>query len=332
MQVCNGEVGKIYLCTTMGATPALLRLPRELRDEIYYCLLDHRDEAPFSPIEAGPRISQGTLQLQPAHDSVAWRTRSLTSTNRQLREEIRELISTTWASEHKPFAELDVMFEHHYERHGLKWQLSTRTSPTWIQFPAAIRPDVPFDLRLHMRVFFASDQDNRAASRKFQGLQIRNSCLEMVLLLKRLVRFGPGFQPRHAEAESDGVNIYAVTQHRPCFKIGTLSVDLTNVSTYNQGLTGTNSYLLRTFTSLARSGLARSAIENIDVRWRHHPWDGSPYDANENLVVRQDIDEEHMRFCVEWGFCQSMSDSLETGTLDAGPNRESGHSLLQGSR
>lgn len=115
----------------------LLKLPRELRDEVLKYLLEARKEPPPYPPTTGRR-----QKLHDTHDALfaPFRYPPWVWVCRQLRSECFELIAGRVAGA-PLMAELDIMFKGY-----LSW-------PTWTYLPPKLPRETPFDLEVTMRIF-----------------------------------------------------------------------------------------------------------------------------------------------------------------------------------
>jgi hypothetical protein len=173
----------------MSSLTGLLRLPRELRDEIYVYVFDDREVPPDNPSASGYPISEGTLRFQDSVSQRQLKKLSLAMTNRQLREEVIDYLSPLRKSKGERAAELDIMFEDY-----VSW-------PTWIYFPPEATREAPFDLSVRVRVFSVYTFTRYDSVANHDGWNLGDMSapfLDLLLILKRLVRYGPSFrQPSH---------------------------------------------------------------------------------------------------------------------------------------
>lgn len=288
--------------------PGLLRLPRELRDEIYAYIASENAVPPACPNNAGVRISDGTLRYQDPKDAIHSCYHALTKTNHQLRTEVRYYASTLRTSNCRHVAELDIMFGEDF-----------LSFPTWIYLPLCLAREEPFDLKVHFRIFSVYTFEEYNSVRNRDGWQIGTMSapfLDFLILLRRLVRYGPSFGPPSPPNSSSTSSLNGVPSTRSFFRLRNLSINVAyHNDTYNGG---NNSNFIKCVRTLAWTGLARGAIDQIKLHWRFHNYSGSPKENEKSYIVAQEWNEDNMARAVKRGFCHTTEDSLFNGPLDNG--------------
>lgn len=294
----------------MDLQPGLLRLPRELRDEVYYYIFSDRKAPPNGPNDVGSRVSEGTLRFEDEHNRCPWFSTSLSRTCRQLRCETRDYISRHRTLSTDLKAELDLMFNHF------------TSYPTWLYVPPDITREAPHDLKVNIRIFsvYTFERYDRIANSDGWNLgEMSAPFLDLLLLLKRFVRFGPFFnKPWHTHDSNtieDNIASNNVVTH--FYRIHTLSVNVTfHNNTSNKG---NASNILKCLRNLARCGLSRRFIHVIKVHISCTDYYERRIDLDRAFNVWHDVDEARVRSAIRRGFCHTASETLGDGPLE---NRE----------
>ena len=278
--------------------PGLLRLPRELRNEIYAYIATEHAKPPVSPSSAGRLISDldGTLRYQDPKDAVQSGYHALAKTNRQLRAEVQDYALTHRTSNRE--AELDVMFD------GLSY-------PTWIYLPLDVARDDPFDLKARFRIFSVYTFDEYQEISNSDGWQYGNmsaAFLDFLILLRRLVRYGPSFGLSLPSDVNKPNYSNGAVHNLGCFRLRSLSIDVTYHNDISNG--GNNSNIIKCFKNLAHTGLTRGAIDQIKIHWRFQDYFGSARENEKIFNVEQEWNEDKMVRAVKRGFFHTTNDSL----------------------
>ena len=288
----------------MSSLTGIIRLPRELRDEIYAYVFDDREVPPDNPSAAGYRISEGTLRFQDSLSQPQLKKLSLARTNRQLREEVIDYLSSLQKSRGERAAELDIIFEDY-----VSW-------PTWIYFPPEATREAPFDLSVRICVFSVYTFTRYDSVANHDGWNLGDMSapfLDLLLLLKRLVRYGPSFRRPSHLTDSDVSQTSGLTGNAGLFRMRTLSVSVTfDNGTSNRG---NASNIIKCLKRFARCGLARRIIDRLQLHMKFYSYDGEARELSFSWVVRQEADEEYMLSCVRRGFCHNTSETLASGPL-----------------
>ena len=147
----------------------LLRLPRELRDEIYTYLSRHEEPLP-DPSQHGGRIELGYVMYPGFYKS--WWYPSVIWVNRQLRREYMEMSSSLQFK-----SELDIVPE------GYLFY------PTWTHIDPSITSGIPSDLNVTLRVFSTVALESHDGWPPQHGTGFRS----LLRLLNEFACYGPSF-------------------------------------------------------------------------------------------------------------------------------------------
>lgn len=293
----------------MSYLPGLLRLPGELRDGIYDYLLHNHEDPPSCPENAGTRIPlQNTIRLKGVYACCPWWNSPLARTNHQLRAETLEHMSEFRSSAPPQTAELDMIFEHY-----VSW-------PTWKYFSPQITRGFSFDLNVYVRIFSTETFKDYDGVRNFDGWfrgHISAPFLDLVVLLKRLVRHGPSFQqePLSNNTTLDRQN---GSQLPMPFKVGRLWVGITYHNDAGRLRSNNSSFVKGLRHLLFRSGIARGLIETIEVDAENRQVLPEFRGRRPRYHVNPDVREGSMQRCIEFGLCRSVTDTLATAPLENG--------------
>lgn len=177
-------------------SPRILHLPREIRDEIYFYLLDEYVDPPRYPMLAGNRTFNNEGQhrdggarlnsIRYPGDAPPINYPNLLKTNRQIRSEVLDLINQRLGSESLT-AELDIMFKGYQS-----W-------PTWSRFPMFVRPSAlahssderqpSLNVTVSMRIFSTEGFKSNDGWPRQPGTNFR----DLLMLLRQFLQYGPSF-------------------------------------------------------------------------------------------------------------------------------------------
>ena len=271
------------------ASPALFRLPREIRDLIYSCLLDACRQAPPNPSYPGDRLKMKTagrsfrpksmvptnyLARAPQCDYMG-----LLRTNRLLRAEILELTGKRLTSG-RTTAKLDVMVKGYV------------AYPTWTYFPWFAHPgwkasipedsDVDADgscclnVDVSLRIFSTEGFRSNDGWPRQPGSTFR----DLFLLLQQFVEFGPDFGQTDNRSQTTSylslprrepewlTNSSSLeSKERQLFRINTLSIEIEFHDIYSRAThPETVHAIFKALKELAISGFFRHRIRSIRTR------------------------------------------------------------------
>lgn len=217
-----------------GSPSRLLRLPRELRDQILRYLLLERTQPPPNPSFPGSRIWRDDV-AHPAHYS-SWRYPSLVWVNQQLRNEYFDIVEE-YAQSNQNKAELDIMSK------GYVFY------PTWIFLPPDLPGEFPYDLTVHLRIFSTEAYRSNDGWPRQPGSGFR--CL--LRLLNQLVHHGPSFG-HHLELQR-GLWLFVINR---------LTVNISFHDDYTPDTWPETSHnIFRMLKALATDGLAKELVKTI---------------------------------------------------------------------
>lgn len=276
--------------------PPLLRLPRELRDEIYMYFLYTNTEPPPNPSYPGGRIITYAPQpgvRYPFAPLSYWRYPSLVWTNRQIRSEYLDLISKLLFAG-RARAELDIMFKGY-----LSW-------PTWTYLPTFLQRGWPFDLDVQLRIFSTEGFRSNDGWPRQPGTAFR----DLLSMLTRLLKSGPDFG-QNEKRQHDGDEANASS-----YRINKLSV---NVSFHDDYTPATHPETATTIVTmlreLAQAGVVSGVVSTIHVHcecvrkgkmdFLDHEW-----------AVAERVDLPRMKCWTEAGFLREGQRHLCVRSID----------------
>ncbi len=307
--------------------PGILRLPRELRDEIYVYLIHARTEAPLYPSLPGKRLADDRISYEfSVPQCQHWRYSPLVWTNRQLRNEYFALISSLLASGHLLRAEVDIMVKGY-----LQW-------PTWTYLPPYLAPHIPFDLDVQLRVFSTEGFGSNDGWPRQPGTAFR----DLTAMLNRFIHFGPYFfankesspgglpkgwlasEWSHPEDQPRDFPMLTATYPGPnhswvrgmrskrLFKINTLSVHITYQDDYPPDTwPETTHTIFKGLKDLATVGVAHGVIKTVHAH-ATYLYKGKTKVFDAAWDVPEEPDFNRRKTWVETGFlgggCHCLSD------------------------
>ena len=262
--------------------PPLLRLPRELRDEISTYFLAEYVSPPPNPSYPGPRTITHTIRYPLTY--THWRHPPLTGLNRQIRNEYFGLVAERIRAGHVE-AELDIMYKGY-----LSW-------PTWTLLPPFLAPGVEFDLTVQLRVFSGEGFRSNDGWPRQPGKAFR----DLFELLKDLVRKGPGFGVDGKECPLSP-DLSHSPDPRGLYRINNLRVNVSFQDVYTPATHAeTVETIFAMLKELARSGLARDVIETICAH-AEFAENGERKVLEEKWVVREVVDRRRVGTWINYGF------------------------------
>lgn len=259
----------------------LLRLPREIRDEIYQYLLAYTSEAPVNTSFAGPRLRIKDI-MYPRSLGAVTSAINLALTNHQLYAEMQPAISpppppspSSLTSRLSPpeTADLDIMVK------GFMYY------PTWTYLPRLTRSK-PFNLNVRLRIFSTESFLSNDGWPRQPGSGFRS----LMHLLNMLVENGPAFYYTPS--------VHSANSHRP-FVLDCLSIvvefhDLYTPATHPQ----TAKNVFGMLKVLARDGIAGGAVRVIRAKADYIGEDGERSIFEREWKVSEQLDSAKAR---DWG-------------------------------
>lgn len=140
--------------------------------------------------------------------------------------------------------------------------------------------------------------------------------LNFLILLRRLVRYGPSFGLHLPSYSSKLGHSKSATNDLGFFRLRNLFINVTYHNNTSNG--ANNSNLIKCFRALAHTGLARGGIDHIVFHWRFYSYHGDLREGEKAFIVDQELNEDNMTRAVKRGFCHTTSDNLLDGPLDNG--------------
>ena len=140
----------------------------------------------------------------------------------------------------------------------------------WIYFPPEIEREVAFDLNIHMRIFSGYTVASYDSIANHDGCDIRQinaPFLDLLLLLKRLVRYGPSFHPSSNPIARESTQSINGRDDPSFFRTATFFVNIT----FNNDIddSGNASSTVIGLDRLVRCGIARGFIHDTLVHMEH---------------------------------------------------------------
>ena len=216
----------------------LLRLPAELRKEIYSYLYYEGRSPPADPSSAGDRFWREDRVVAHERQYSSFRYTKLVWVSRQLRSEYYEYVEEQ-LKKAPPKAELDLMSK------GFLYY------PTWTFLPPELLGAEPFDVEVNLRIFSTEAYRSNDGWPRQPGAGFRT----MLLLLNQLVHHGPSFG-EHFEALRGGW----------LWLIGKLTVNVSFHGTFVPDTRpGTVDNITKMLRHLALDGLAKDIIRRVHV-------------------------------------------------------------------
>jgi len=244
-----------------SSKPSLLGLPRELRDQICFYLIDHTNarKPPPSPPFAGRR-SRGPIEIMYCAERPVHRYPDIALVNHQLRAEIAENVNSF---PRLPEAELDLMAK------GYCFY------PTWTKLPGNVNRGAYSDLNVRLRIFSTEAFRMNDGWPRQPGSGFRT----LLVLLNNFLMNGPPFLPQGKDQDT-----------RAPYRINRLSVNVTFHDLYTPATwADTAREILKMLHALADSGIPYPYIKEIKPSVEFQTRYGS-MSATKELTVAETCD------------------------------------------
>lgn len=267
---------------------ALLRLPRELRDEIYSYFVESRQRPPTNPSAVKDR--RGTHDIRFQTDLRSWRYPCLVWVNQQLRSEFISYLEGRLKSCRSEVG-LDIMVK------GYLFY------PTWTCLPTMFTEQAPFDLHVNLRI--SSTESFRSNDARYGLARQPGSGFRSLLQLLRLfVAYGPSFGFR-----------LACLGDRKLFAIDNLSVNVTFHDDYTPDTWPDTAHaIFRMLKALALDGPAEGVARTIHAHTDYlHAKESKCFNSGWTVSSKPEHEPGTLRRWREFGFLAANQDSLLPG-------------------